>query len=218
MKHLTEDAQNLMSDALSSFFSKLTTDGIICFDTETNGVNPSNSVLSVSAIALTLDTSSNTVYELERFNRFYYAEEPETPQAIAVNGLTDDKISELRKGVRYPKLFKDDPAFKDFCTGFTAFIGHNLSFDLQFTPFIKNPIVFDTMMTNTNIVKCSYNEYRKQWKWPKLNETAKFYGIELQESRLHESIYDVEVTVQIFKEMMKYGEYRIPKLVETVPF
>lgn len=214
----TEEKIELMSDSLTSFLSKAQDTSIVCFDTETNGVMVTNSVLSVSAIYLELDAKNKKIYEVDRFNRFYYCEEPETPQAIAVNGLTEDRISELRKGTRYPKLFKDDPAFEEFCKGVSLYMGHNLSFDLKYTPFIREPIVFDTMHTNTNIVQASWNSYRGEWKYPKLLETAKFYGIEVREDRLHESMYDVELTVDIARKMLDLSSIRIPKrLIEVIP-
>ncbi len=209
---LTEEKEDLISDSLGEFFHKVESDRIIVFDTETNGVSKENSVLSVSAILLKVDHEQKTVYEMDRLNRYYMSIEPETPQAIAVNGLTYDTIQKLREGHNYASHFKDDPEFYNFCKGCSAFIGHNLSFDLQFVPDLDVKVVFDTMFSNIKVVQASWNSYRNEWKWPKLMETAKYYEIPILENRLHESMYDVELTLSIFKKMMELGSFRMKTL------
>lgn len=59
------------------------------------------------------------------------------------------------------------------------------------------------MKSNVNIVRITSPKYRKGYKWPKLFETAKFYGIRFNESEFHKSSYDVEIMVKIFEEMLK---------------
>lgn len=224
MKDLIAEEIDMVSNSLSDFFSKMTNTGIIIFDFETNGVYTSNSVLSVSATLYNLDCDKKMIFPLESYNRYYYCKEQESPQAILVNNLTRDNITKLREKTfhkcgTYPEYFDEDEGFKNFCKGITSYIGHNLKFDLGFVTWIENPNVFDTMFSNTNIVKSSWNAYRKEWKWPKLSETASFYGIRLLDESLHDSNYDIELTASIFEKMMTLGEYRLKKNLESIiPF
>jgi DNA polymerase III epsilon subunit-like protein len=58
------------------------------------------------------------------------------------------------------------------------------------------------MMTNMDIVAVQYLERKRQWKWPKLSETANYYGIAFNEYKLHGSMVDTEITAQIFMKML----------------
>lgn len=40
-------------------------------------------------------------------------------------------------------------------------------------------------------------------KWPKLIECANYYKIQLDENRLHQSMYDVEIMARVFYVMLK---------------
>ena len=62
---------------------------LILFDTETNGTNPSDSVLSISAMKIEYDTETNQMVKLGEFDRFYFRNEGEEPNegALRVNGL-----------------------------------------------------------------------------------------------------------------------------------
>ena len=64
---------------------------------------------------------------------------------------------------------------------------------------------FCTMNENVNNVKIE-GKYGK-YKWPKLNETAKFYGIEVDEFCTHRSDYDTYLCKEIFVRMLKDNNY-----------
>lgn len=176
---------------------------LIVFDVETNGFNKDTSVLSISAFRMKIEKDGAFTKE-DEYDRFYHLIEgdEENKGATAVHGLSFDKIEELRGSIcSYPIYFKDDiEEFKEFCRGANYYIGHNAEkFDSKFIPW-DIPKLFDTMHSNTNRV-CIPNTYG--YKWPKLNETAEFYGIKLDESKLHMSLYDVEITAKIFYKMWK---------------
>ena len=178
---------------------------IIVFDLETNGIKDC-SVLSISAIKLEVDIENLNVREIERFDRYYYRNPGEKINfgAIRVNGLTDENISILRKDRNYSKYFDEDYDFEDFCSGITHFVAHNISFDSQFLniPYMRK---FCTMNENVENLKIEgkYGNY----KWPKLNETAKYYGIEVDELSTHRSDYDTYLCKEIFVKMLKDNNY-----------
>lgn len=176
---------------------------VIIFDTETNGLE-NCSVLSISAIKIDVDLKSNSYKEIGRFNRFYFRNEGEkiNAEAVAVNGLTDEEILRRRveSGIKYSKYFEKDKDFVDFCKDTNHFVAHNISFDRKFIPFdLKTQ--FCTKESNIDILKIPGKFGR--YKWPRLNETAKFYGIELDENRWHGSEYDAEICKEIFVSMLK---------------
>lgn len=188
---------------------------IVFFDTETNGILPTDSVLSISAVTLYYDEKNDVLLRGEEYNRFYYLNPGDVPneKAISVNGLTEEEISLRRGEANYPKYFKDDVnSFYEFCNGANHFVAHNIKFDRQFIPFIlKNQ--FDTMIENVEIVKIPGTS--RGYKWPKLMECAKFYNIPLEEDRLHESLYDVIVTTRVFYVMHQKKHKKLLKFLNS---
>lgn len=176
---------------------------IIIFDVETNGLYAGCSVLSCSAIKYEIDPDTYEMTEIDRFNRYYYPVEEYDPQAIAVNRLTREMITEKRVDCTYPDHFGMDSTFETFCSDTERFIAHSISFDTQFIPFIGGKKKFCTMMTNMNIVAVEFLGWKNEWKWPKLSETAIHYGCPLNESDLHNSMYDTEITSYIFSKMLE---------------
>ena len=59
------------------------------------------------------------------------------------------------------------------------------------------------MKATTGILKIPNTRGYGGYKYPKLIEAAQYYGIKLQEDRFHDSDYDVEITVKIFKHLCK---------------
>ena len=178
---------------------------IIVFDLETNGIKDC-SVLSISAIKLEVDIENLNVREIERFDRYYYRNPGEKINfgAIRVNGLTDENISILRKDRNYSKYFEEDYDFEDFCNGVKHFVAHNISFDSQ---FLNIPYMRKFCTTNENVENLKIEGKYGNYKWPKLNETAKYYGIEVDELSTHRSDYDTYLCKEIFVKMLKDNNY-----------
>lgn len=178
---------------------------IIFFDVETNGVQGS-SVLSISAIKVNYDFDNNKWTKVAEYDRFYFRNEGEKINlgAIEVNGLTDEVIEKKRVGTNYAKTFKEDlDSFYMFCQDTSHYVAHNIKFDRSFIPFpLKNQ--YDTMIENINIVKAGINSNYGTYKWPKLMECAKFYKVPIDESQLHESLYDVLITFRVLFKMTKH--------------
>ena len=178
---------------------------IIIFDLETNGIKDC-SVLSISAIKLEVDIENLNVREIGKFDRYYYRNPGEKINfgAIKVNGLTDENISILRKDKNYSKYFEEDYDFEDFCDGVKHFVAHNISFDSQ---FLKIPYMRKFCTMNENVENLKIEGKYGKYKWPKLNETAKYYGIEVDELSTHRSDYDTYLCKEIFVKMLKDNNY-----------
>jgi DNA polymerase-3 subunit epsilon len=176
---------------------------IIVFDLETNGLHAGCSVLSCSAIKYDLNHDTYEMKEINRFNRYHYPIEEFNYTATYYNGLTRDVITEKRGDSTYPENFSADHDFEKFCSDTESFVAHNISFDIQFVPFIGNKNILCTMMTNMDIVAVYFLESKREWKWPKLSETAIHYGIQFSDRDIHSSIADAEITAKIFMKMLE---------------
>lgn len=176
----------------------------IIFDTETNGLTPKCSVLSITAIKV--DANGE---ELAVFDRFYYPREPYNMGAINVNGLNKETIDYRRKisSATYARYFLDDTEIEEFFTDTSVglWIAHNYNFDIKFLNRygITNPgKSFCTMLESMDIVKVQWNDYYQNWKWPKLREACDFFKIQFNEEEAHSSLYDVRKTIELYKKLM----------------
>lgn len=196
--------RNIVIEEIKDWLEGSEITDVIVFDTETNGLYPDScSLLSIGAIRYSWDLDGKLT-EKARYERYYYPKEPFNERAIMVNGLTKEVITELRGNASYPEYFLDDyKAFKEFCEGAKLVAGHNVSFDVGFIPFLKNRQKFDTMKSNADVVCVSWNQDREQWKWPTLEETARFYGVPFSPDEAHGSLYDALVTGEILKKMLQ---------------
>ena len=184
---------------------------IVFFDLETNGLQDS-SVLSVSAFKYSIDTETLKLKFLDKFTRYYYPTEEYNARAIAVNDLSEDFVEELRGEADYPEFFCEDSGFYIFIADVDHLIGHNISFDYSFlSDRTKDYNTYCTMLATTNILKIPNQYKRRGYKYPKLMEVAEYYNIELEEDKLHDSDYDVELTVKIFEKLCQdeYEKERI---------
>ncbi len=173
---------------------------IVFFDLETNGLNAHTSVLSFSGIRAVLHGS--TLEELARLNRYYYPIEPLNPDAVAVNGLTEDEITSQRDGATYPRHFIDDlDVIKAFFEGMDLAVAHNIAFDIMFlpAPITLPKKLFCTMKTNTDIVMAEFDD-GSPGKWPSLRETADYYEIDLFD--WHCGMADTETVMAIYQQMI----------------
>lgn len=194
---------------LIDWLSNIEKTDVIVFDTETNGLHPAfSSVLSVGAIRLSWDRS-DILKEKARFERYYFPDEEYDSKAISINGLTEERIKELRGDADYPEHFVDDDGFKTFCQGARLFAGHNIAFDAGFIPFVKRKRMMDTITSNADVVCTQWMDKHSEWKWPSLAETAEFYGIAFFPNQAHSSMYDALVTAAILKEMLKRAKVKV---------
>lgn len=161
---------------------------VTVIDFETNGFQGSE-VLSFS-YAHQDDDGTSTPKE----SRYYYAHGEYNEKAIAVNGLTEERIRWLRGDADYPRHYDEDVEFIRSVFAHTdVIVAHNIAFDHSFLPALPDPQcqVFCTMKANTKYFD----------KNPKLKEAAEYYGIEVAEENLHGSAYDVELCLAIYNAM-----------------
>jgi len=184
---------------------------IVVFDTETNGLSPESSVLSISAKKIEVDTELKNMKEIDNYNRFYFINEneEENEKALQVNGLTKDVLTVKRNGCSYPKYYKEDKkSFEEFCKNVDLIIAHNYDFDSKFIDFkIKS---YCTMKDKSSL----YLEKNNTTKWIKLKDLAEFFNVELDENNLHGSEYDVLILSRVLFRMLKLGDKNFLKKLE----
>jgi DNA polymerase III epsilon subunit-like protein len=212
MVHLKEEYYDRINRVMKPYLRDMKSNIHIVFDFETNGIERKDDVLSVSAQKIWINKDRH-IEVIGYYNRYYYCPVRYNPDATRINGLHDDSvITERRKKEipldYYPKYFKDDKkALLEFIGDCSNFIGHNhLSFDSMWLPECKQHNNFDTMIKN-NWMPEPYNTYRG----PKLVKAVDFYGIETDETQLHQSSYDVEMTKAVFEKMLNLSTIRMKK-------
>ena len=206
---------------------------IMVFDVETNGFAGS-SVLQFSAVKyeykdnkISFDDSINNFYiPMENFNMGAFdchklsLDFLKTKVKERYNKLKEEYSEEiknpefktlLQNSIKY---FKNDISVEDFISDVDVFVGHNVErFDMKFIAGhiescgLKEYYTFDTMIHNTPHIKMPGNG-RYKYKSPKLEETAEYYGIEVDKTKTHDARYDVTLTVKILKEMVKIDKFK----------
>lgn len=192
---------------------------VLFFDTETNGFFGS-SVLSFSGMLVRFrlyDDGKLTYKKLEEYDRYYFPIEPYNQGAIEINHLDEETLKEKRKEVTYSENFIHDDYIIEIINKADKYVAHNIKFDRSFLPIqIPEEKQFCTMLENTNIVK-SPNKYGKPgYKWPKLIECVNYYGIEVNEEKLHSSLYDVEMLLNVFLKTMESDITLYNKILEFI--
>lgn len=158
---------------------------ITFLDFETNGFQGSD-VLSIG-----LRHSNGEV-----FNRFYFPQGEYKESAIAINGLTKERVTELRGDATYPAHFKDDEEVISLFEQTDILVAHNIEFDYSFLPDKVKAMplkLFCTMKGNTKYFQ----------KNPKLIEAAEHYNIPVDKEGLHGAAYDVLLCQSIYEAMDK---------------
>lgn len=130
----------------------------------------------------------------EIINRYYYPQGEYNEEAIKINGLTEEKITELRGDAPYSLHFCNDTEVPDMFLATDTLVAHNIAFDYSFLPWRVKAMplkLFCTMKANTKYFE----------KNPKLKEACEHYGIELEEDLLHGAAYDAKLCHAIYDAM-----------------
>lgn len=161
----------------------------VVIDFETNGFI-GTSVLSAAGIMITVDWDRKSIDIADTFVRHYYPVEKWNRHAQEVNGLSAAEIKNLRGGCDYPRYFKDDPGFIEFCNNANFAVAHNARFDSSFMP-LQLPWI------------CTMNICGG-----KLVDAAKSRGIEVKQSELHQALYDANICLRLFEHVLvNRGDY-----------
>ncbi|KAA6320930.1 DNA polymerase III subunit epsilon [termite gut metagenome] len=184
---------------------------LLWIDLETTGTDPyKNGICQMSGI---LDFNGE---EIDRFN-YNICPFPEceyTAEALKVNRLTEDQIRTFQPESEVfiqlnDKLKSHIQAYSKTDRYFIA--GYNISFDKEFLfkffndrnkgilQFLVwgNPIDVMTLASQRLILD------RPNLKNFQLTTVAKYMGIEVDESRLHDAMYDIELTRQLYYLILK---------------
>lgn len=205
---------------------------VVFFDLETNGKAPiRDSVLSISVIKATICTETFEITDEIRETRYYETKLGENYKIAAyrVHGLDEEKILELRKGVKYPSHYMADDWFYNFLKDVTSIVSHNIIFDVTFFPDLKAryPLLrpYCTMRNLKNVLKIPFkrpkNPTKKYinsgYKWPRLDEIAEFFNVKFDRHAMHTSKQDTEVVFECFKKMLKLDETKELALTALKP-
>lgn len=164
----------------------------VVIDFETNGFSGS-SVLSAAAIKVFADWEKGTVEKIQTFTRHYHPIEKWNRYAQAVNKLSPAKIDNLRDGATYPINFRDDHSLYEFANDVNFAVAHNASFDSR---FINLPVPWICTMKHCG---------------GKLADAAYSRGIAVDESFLHQALYDTEICLALFEYLLKNQEINCPR-------
>lgn len=161
--------------------TKGTTTAILDF--ETNGFFGS-SVLSISVRKNDGQTMSRYYYPVEAYNE----------KAIAINGLTEEVITEKRNEATYPKYFNEDLEVISLFEDVKTLVAHNIEFDYSFLPSAVKEMDLEIFCT----MKSQTHKFHKNMS---LKDTAEFYEIEFDSSLAHGSDYDTFICEAIYNKI-----------------
>ena len=175
---------------------------IVVFDTET-GHN--DEILSVGAVKIAFNKVTRQFEKVDEYERYYYATETKSRgyrERLAVHGLTQDKIRELRrqqKGLKYDKFYtaQEQIKLREFI-GESIISGHNVEeADIKWAlgGNIKNSVI-DTLTVMENMRGRGGN---------KLDEVFKdVFGMSMEQKGLphHGAMSDALATAMILGELV----------------
>ena len=170
---------------------------VIVLDTETTGIKPqgNDEILSL------------TIIDLEGTVLFDELVKPEHrkswPKAQEVNGITPAMVKDKLPLVAY----RDQ--LQELWQRIDLVVGYNVGFDSDFlyssglalSPYVEE---FDVMREFAP-VNGKWDEYHQDYRWCKLNECAKHYGVKLNNA--HTSLGDTEATRQCFIALINDPKY-----------
>ena len=195
----------------------MTTMKIMFFDTETGDKEAGKADI----LQLSYQIIQYPGFKQVKQQNFYFKRErPASPEAISVNGLTDDFLAQQ---VLTPR----NVAIKEFLTDLaecTLLVAHCLEFDKGFiyhtcrrTHYTKrhnkvfgNLQTYDTMKETADLCRLPFTaprDYQKtsKYKYPRLYQLADFLHIDRTDINLHDSNSDVLLTVRCFTRLVETG-------------
>ncbi|MDO4512157.1 MAG: 3'-5' exonuclease [Bacteroidales bacterium] len=188
---------------------------ILIFDTETSGLDAGLHVMLQLSYQIVESANFFTIKSVNHYfpwpwNPFRVSEE-----AIAVNGLTAEWLSQQRLSSR-------KSALQEFVADMATcglVVAHNLQFDQGFliaacmeegVAIGEWPDAYCTMVETTDFCGIPSDGF-DDYKWPKLTELAQCLGVDYDDIDLHDSMADVELTKRCFQALLRCGAYRFPE-------
>jgi len=194
-----------MDTSPTSHTSSTSPKNYIVLDTETNGIGTfrPGRQRPIQVSLFKCDSEGNIIHEYSEFVKGVR----EIRSPVCPDEWTLDFINS--NGIDIHVIIKD---IEDLIDEHTTIVGHNIQFDidclLNMVPSskIKKTPNICTMKQSVNFCKmpktgrgAGYGGY----KWPRLNELAKCVGIKVEEERLHDARYDIELTMKSFFELIR---------------
>jgi len=187
----------------------------IIFDTETNGVNADDAVLSFAALEVIDGVAVRT------FERYYFLPpgHRENIEALRINGLWEDVIEENREeqGAEYPEHFGDDRELIDAISGADLYIAHNFDFDAALVKHWHG-VDFEPNFCTMKATQYLYGATvfkNGEPKWPRLSEAWHWaarvlqdHGIEpiVEAGEFHESLFDCWICWNVYRALEAIGK------------
>ena len=181
----------------------------LCFiDVETTGTDPNScSIIQLSGIIVDSDEEITFDYKIRPYKDCI------TEEALAVTGYTREEIMDFDDSESIYKTFLellDEYIDKYDKTDKMLFIAYNANFDYQFVrkffefhgnPYFGSYFYFPPL----DIMTIAYWELlRRGKKRPenfKLATVAKAFRVEVDEKKLHNSMYDIELTRKLYSQL-----------------
>lgn len=171
----------------------------VVIDFETNGFFGA-SVLSAAGIMIAVDWDRKAIDIAGTFVRHYYPVEKWNRHAQEVNGLSASEIKNLRGGCEYPRYFKDDPGFVEFCDNADFAVAHNARFDSSFMP-TQLPWICTMKLCGGRLLDAAINR-----------------GIEVRQSELHQALYDAKICLKLFEHVLVTRCDYLKKIVSDITY
>ena len=179
---------------------------VIVLDTETTGLDPDeNEILSLSIVNLDGEVLFDELVKPERRKRW--------PKAAEINGITPAMVKDKKHLVEY------GDQLRELWKNIDLVVGYKVDFDSDFlyssglclSPYVQE---FDVMREFAPIWG-KWNERTNNWRWAKLTQCAKHYGIE--DFDAHTSLADAEATRKCFIALTNDPKYMESRLVGNEP-
>lgn len=187
------------------------------FDTETSGLTSGFNVILQLSYQIVDLTNWEIIKEVNHFFNWPDEDYKVEPEAIFVNGLSQEFLEDQILSDKSDALFE----FFDDLEECDLAIAHNLGFDKDF--IIEDsleeyvifdsdekewPICIDTMVDTTDFCKLLPKK-NGEYKWPKLSELASKLSVKSYDLKLHDSRSDVELTKRCFRQLCEIGFYKL---------
>ena len=190
----------------------------LVFDVETTGLDDwLNDMLSLSYQLVEFkrfpDDGEDFVTEVVERGDFYFDwpvdESRVTDKAIAINGLSKERLAELGTTNRKTAL----EAFGKALYRARVAVAHNASFDVGAVKAaaeregveIKWPKVYGTMANMTEYCALEWYEGADEYKWPRLEELALCLKVDTEDIEIHQPSANVELTKRCFLNIIAGG-------------
>lgn len=175
---------------------------VIVLDTETTGLDPegNDEILSLSIVNLDGEVLFDELVKPERRKRW--------PKAAEINGITPAMVKDKKHLLEY------GDQLRELWKNISLVVGYKVEFDTNFlymsglclSPHVQE---FDVMREFAPIWG-KWNDYTNDWRWAKLAQCAKYYGI--TDFDAHSSLGDAEATRQCFLALINDPKYVEPRL------